>query len=70
MHPLRTANKALPLKMDLTMALSRAKVKDPLQLDATIRLKVARLPLTRALSLTTRVEDLEIHQILSAVAET
>ena len=70
MRLLRTANRALPHKTDHTMALSRAKVKDLPQLDATIRLKVARLPLTRALSLTTRVEDLEIHQILSAVAET
>ncbi len=70
MHLLRTANKALPLKMDLTMALSRTKVKDPLQLDATIRLRAARLPLIRALSLTSRVEDREIHRILSAVGET
>jgi hypothetical protein len=39
---LRTANRALPHKTVLTMALNKAKVKDLPQLDATIRLKVAR----------------------------
>jgi hypothetical protein len=70
MRLLRTANRALPHKTDHTMALSRAKVKDLPQLDATIRLKVVRLPLTRALRITSRGENREINRILSAVAET
>jgi hypothetical protein len=73
MAPLRTTNKDPNIKTNhsnLTMVLNKAKKRDHLQLDAMIRLKAARLPLTRALRLTSRGENPEILLTLYAVAET
>jgi hypothetical protein len=73
MDPLRTTNKDPNIKTNHsshTMVLNRAKKKDHPQLDAMIRLKAARLPLTRALRLTSRGESPEILLTLYAVAET
>ena len=73
MAPLRTTNKDPNIKTNHsnpTMALSKAKKKDLPQLGAMIRLKAARLPLTRALRLTSKGESPEILLTLFAVAET
>lgn len=67
----RTISRALKMARSLpTMELSRVKVRDLHLLDVMIRLKVARSHLIRALRLTRKVEDLEIHRILFAVVET
>jgi hypothetical protein len=73
MDPLRTTNKDPHIKTNhssLTMVLNKAKKKDHLKLGAMIRLKAVRLPLTRALRLTSKGESPEILLILFAVAET